>query len=85
MDLDEMRARFWALKDAAEAVSLPMREARDAFAREARAREEAMNAEIRIAEEGLFEMKQEMAFIARGLGGKTGERPAAADAAKAPA
>ena len=75
---DANRARFWALKDEIEAVeakSGPLREARDAFVQEAREREKAMNAEIAEIETGLFEKKQDLAFLARGLGGKVGERP----------
>lgn len=75
---DANRARFWALTaeiEAVEAVTGPLRAARDAFVQDARARESEMNAEIARIETGLFDKKQDLAFLARGLGGKVGERP----------
>ncbi len=63
-------------RDAIRAVSTPMREARDAFVQDARAQEDAMNAAIREAEAGLFDIEMQIGAAARALGGKTGERPA---------
>jgi len=81
---EEMQARFWALSDAMDANRdkvAPLREARDAFVNEAAARDKEMMAEIRKIEDSVlpgvsaFEAQNEMAFIARGLGGQTGPRP----------
>lgn len=74
---DANRARFWALTaeiEAIEAVSGPLRAARDAFVQEARERERVLSDEINAAEAGLFDMKQDLAFLARGLRGVVGER-----------
>jgi uncharacterized coiled-coil DUF342 family protein len=72
---EKMRARFAELgqqRDDILARSTPLREARDAFANEAREKEQAMNDKIRKAETKLLEIDQERALIARALGGKTG-------------
>lgn len=76
MDLQEMRSQFWTIKgqiDAMETTSTPLRATRDAHVQAASATEAAMNAEIVEAETGLFDLKQELAFLARGLGGQVGE------------
>lgn len=78
MDFDPatLRARFHQLgaeRAARLAASAPLREARDAFVNEARAKEAAMNAAIAEAEAGLFQSDQERGMIARALGGRTGE------------
>lgn len=78
---DEMRARFWALKNAIEAVEAavaPLREARDAAWNAAQDADRVAMAEIRAIEAevepgvGMFEAKNELAFLARGLGGNVG-------------
>lgn len=71
-----LRARFAELQgliDAKHAISDPLRAERDAFVNDARAREAAMNANIAAAEEGLFDLKQELALICNALDGQTGE------------
>lgn len=72
-----------AQRDAITAVATPLREARDAFVREESLRLEAarsvMDAEILAAEDGLFALNQEIANLARFLGGKTGEVGTEAD------
>ena len=77
-DIESMKARFHEVADqvdAIEATSLPLREARDAHVNAAREVENAMNAEIKAAEAQLPALKDELAFLAKGLGGKTGPRP----------
>jgi uncharacterized coiled-coil DUF342 family protein len=72
---DKLRARFAELsekRDRIRAKADPLREERDSFVQANAAKEAAMNAAIRKAEEGLFELDQEAATIARALGGKTG-------------
>ena len=76
---DRMRARFAELARLAagkRAKAAPLREERDAFVQGNEAKEARMNAAIAKAEEGLFELDQEAAMIARALGGRTG-RPEA--------
>lgn len=66
----EVRARFdelTAKKEAIHAVAEPLRAARDQFVSEASATEAEMNAKIREAEAGLFELDQERAMLARQL------------------
>lgn len=75
---DQARKLFHELqdrRDAILAVSGPLREARDAFVQKARAEENAMNAAIKEAETGLYDIDVESASWARFLNGKTGERP----------
>lgn len=76
-------ARFWELKnaiDAIEAQTAPLRTARDAFVNAAARRDEALMEEIRAVEaqtvggSNLFDARQELAFLARGLG-NVGENP----------
>lgn len=76
---EEMRARFrdlTAQRDDILAVSTPLREARDAHLQEVEAELAIYRAEqdvaIAEAEEGLFEINQEIAKAARFLEGKTG-------------
>ena len=72
---DKMRERFQDLRERRDAIlkrSGPLREKRDALVNEAREKEQALNERIRKAEEGLFEIDQEAAMIARALGGQTG-------------
>jgi predicted nucleic acid-binding Zn-ribbon protein len=64
---DEVEAKVAAIRE----KSGPLREKRDAHVQKARAREDEMNAEIAKAEKGLFELEQERAFLARGLGART--------------
>lgn len=77
---DGMRARFHALTAEREKIlakSGPLRAERDAFVQETRPKEQAMNAAIKKAEAGLFDIDQERAALARALKGKTGEPPQA--------
>lgn len=72
---DEARALFHSLgaeREAILAVATPMREARDAFVQNADQQRRDMDAEIAVAETGLFEIDQKRGRIARMLGGKTG-------------
>ena len=59
--LEELRAQRAGI----EAVSVPLRVARDAFVAETSAKERAMNAEIKAAEKGLGDLAQEIAFLTR--------------------
>lgn len=70
---EKMRARYAELTAKGEEIrakAAPMREARDAFANEARDKELAMNAEIAEVEAGLGQIDNERALISRALGGK---------------
>lgn len=72
---EEMRVRFadlQARRASILAASMPLRQSRDDLVNAAREQEALLNAEIREAEEGLFDIDQESAMIARALGGKTG-------------
>jgi hypothetical protein len=73
---EKMRARFHDLtaKDAKiRAKADPLREARDKVAAR-HAKEIAVhNKKVRAAEEGLFDIEQERAMLARALGGRVGE------------
>lgn len=74
-DPDSQRARFHELRAQREKIvakSEPLRAKRDKFASEARDKELEMNQDIKEAEAGLAEIDQEMAFISKGLGGRTG-------------
>jgi vacuolar-type H+-ATPase subunit D/Vma8 len=74
---DLIRARFHELReeiDAIEAVSMPLREKRDAIFAKAQAIEDTakpLDAQILDAEAGLYEKKNELAMLSRALGGKT--------------
>ncbi len=77
MDLnpESLRARFALLgeqRDGMIAMSAPLRDQRDAIARDAQAEIKALDEQIENAEAGLFDLDQERALIARALGGKTG-------------
>lgn len=68
----EVRKNFDTLSKIVEqtqAISGPLREKRDEIVRAHRAEEEALNAEIKKAEEGLFSAMQERAMWARQLAG----------------
>lgn len=71
---DEMRARFWALKhaiDDTEAKSQPVRDALSALTAEQaklRAQAEKIESDVGFEKLSMFDAKQELAFIARGLG-----------------
>jgi hypothetical protein len=70
-----MMAEFHSLKNRigiVESISGPLREDRDAFVNAAREKELAMNAKIRSAEEGLYDMKRRLAILARALGNNVG-------------
>lgn len=78
MDLspENLRARFAMLGEQREAMlaaSSPLREQRDTIARTLQAQIADLDVQIRAAEDGLFDVDQERALIARALGGKTGE------------
>lgn len=78
MDLkpENLRARFVELGDQRDAMLIasgPLREQRDAIAQTAQAQIVDLDRQIRAAEDGLFDIDQERALIARALGGKTGE------------
>ena len=79
---DEMRVRFWELKGLIEGVEeavAPLREARDAAWNAAVEVDRVAMDEIRAIEAavdngaGMFAAKNEMALIARALGGTVGE------------
>lgn len=75
---DLLRKRFHeatAEADAIRARSTPLRDARDALAKQVHAIEAQMTvlaAQIREAEQGLYELDNERGTINRALGGKTG-------------
>lgn len=80
---EEMRARYWALRDKMDAVRAkvaPLREARDAAANAAARADEKAMAEIRAIEAkvepglNMFDAQNELASLARALG-NVGERP----------
>lgn len=74
-DKSQLRMRFHELRrriGEVEAVSTPIRQQRDELLASVRDQELALNEQIRAAEDGLFDMKQEMAMISRALGGQTG-------------
>lgn len=79
VDAEAARARFHNLvgkRDSIRAVSGPLRDKRDALVQKARAEEDALNAQIKSAEDGLYEIDQEIGEIVTLLDGKTGEPPA---------
>lgn len=57
-------------RDAILAKTGPMREARDRFKSDAFARIRAMDAELKEAEKGLFDLGNELSMIARAAGGR---------------
>ena len=71
---ENLRKRFAELTDKAAGirkVSDPLRAKRDAHVQKAREGEDKMNADIKAAEKGLFEIEQERGMIVRALDGKT--------------
>lgn len=69
----EMEARFWELKrrrDEKREKADPIRARRDKLSIKHAKEIEKANAEVRTAEKGLFDIEQELAMIARALGGK---------------
>lgn len=75
-DPQAARERFHALgykREEIKKVSDPIRAKRDKFVQDARAKEMKLNAELREAEQGLYELDQERAILARALLGQTGE------------
>lgn len=73
---DTMRKRFWELKALQEkqrAKADPVRAERDALAAKHRKEMEAANKKVAAAEDGLFDIEQEMAMLVRAVGGKMGE------------
>ena len=78
MDLsaDTLRKQFAKLTkdhDAIRAKSTRLRDSYDALVQANRAKEDKAAAEIKKAEDGLFDIEQERAAIARALGGRTSE------------
>lgn len=82
---EDMRARYWELLDAMDAVRAkvaPLREARDAAVNAAARADEKAMAEIHAIEAkvepglAMFEAQNELAALARALG-NVGERPGA--------
>lgn len=74
---ETQRRRFHALSAkiaAVRAAAGPLREARDAFVNQARAKERTLDAEIKAAEQGLAALTAEHVFLARALGA-VGEAP----------
>lgn len=81
---DALRVRFHALCDQRDAIrkeAAPIRAAYDAKRQEVAAKEQAeitpLVAKLKTIEAPLFDLDQEIAAVARALGGKTGERPVA--------
>lgn len=69
----EMEARFWELsrrRDEKRAKADPIRAKRDKLAAKHAKEIAKANDEVRVAEKGLFEIEQEIAMIARALGGR---------------
>lgn len=63
-ELAEKRAKIKAKAD-------PIRKERDAHVAAHQPKEAALNARLLKAEEGLYDIEQELAFLARGLGSET--------------
>lgn len=73
---EKMKARFWELKakrDAQRAKADPIRAARDKIVAKHTKELAGHDAKVKAAEKGLFEIEQEMAMLARALGGRMGE------------
>ena len=71
---DAMRARFKANRAEREAIlakSGPLRATRDQLDQEHRAKINGLDAEIKAAEAGLFDLDNEAGALVRALGGKT--------------
>lgn len=74
---ENMRKRFRevaAAKAAIHAASDPIRVERDALVAAHEATRKALDVRLKKAEDGLFELDQELAMLSRALGGKTGPR-----------
>ena len=74
-----LRERAAELKqeiDAKRAAAEPLRAARDKVVNDARAAEMELNAKIREAEAGLFELCNEQGAVAKALGGRSMSTPA---------
>jgi uncharacterized protein (DUF3084 family) len=73
---EKMRARFHDLTAKAAKIRAkadPLREARDEVAARHAKEIAAHNKKVRAAEDGLFDIEQERAMLARALGGRVGE------------
>jgi uncharacterized coiled-coil DUF342 family protein len=84
---DAMRERFHDLgKRRAEILetSAPLRERRDKLVQEFDPQVRELNARIKEAEVGLYDVDQERAALSRALKGKTGEPPGSAEGAANP-
>ncbi|CAN1724424.1 Uncharacterized coiled-coil DUF342 family protein [Hyphomicrobium sp. 1Nfss2.1] len=74
-DTASAQARFHELKGQRDSIreqSAPIRAERDRIEAEAKAKVAELDAQIRAIEEPLPPVKEEMAFLCRALGGKTG-------------
>ena len=72
----EVQTRFHELgrmRAAKLAVSVPLREQRDALTKSIEVAIADLNLQIANAESGLFEIDQERAALSRAIGGRTGE------------
>lgn len=82
---EEMRLRFWALKKAVDARESSVAAKREKCepewnAAQAKRKKDieairALEADVGLDSLSMFDAKQEMAFIARGLGNQVGEDP----------
>jgi hypothetical protein len=73
---ENLRRRFHALgrkKAAIHAVSDPLRAERDALIQATEVRVKALNAKIKAAEQGLFDIDQERSMWVKALGRQTGK------------
>ena len=73
---DNMRARFHELGRQRAVIltkSEPLRQQRDRFVADMEGKLAELNAQVKEAEAGLFEIDVERGALARALGGKTGE------------
>lgn len=73
-----LRKRFHENRDERDAIlakSTPLREERDRLIHQNNDRIAELNAQIKEAEAGLFDLDMEAGTLVRALGGKTGPRP----------
>lgn len=80
---EEMRARFWELKaqrDEKREKADPIRAERDELVAKQLKELEKADAKVAKAEEGLFDIEQEMAMLVRAVGGRMGDPEAKEEA-----
>lgn len=73
---ETMKKRFWELKAQQEkrrAKADPVRDERDKLVAKQLKELEAADKKVAAAEDGLFEIEQEMAALVRAVGGRMGE------------